>query len=81
MLCVCVLMALLGMVALAALLISNLSQAVAMPLIALANAINWLLVHAVDLFSPFGGASFRFAGILRLVSGGLVSSTICRWWP
>ena len=54
-----VLMAVLGIVALAALLISNLSLAAAAPVIGLANAVDWLLVHTVDLFTPLGGASLR----------------------
>lgn len=57
--CVGVLMAVLGIVALLALLLAMLSIQAAAPLIALANAVNWLLTHSVDLFSPLGGASFR----------------------
>src|ERR1700730_426701 len=52
-------MAVLGIVALAALLVAQFSLTAATPLIAVAHAVNWLLVHSVDLFSPFGGASFR----------------------
>jgi competence protein ComEC len=49
----------LGIVALTALLLAKLSITIAAPLIALANTVNWLLIHSVDLFSPLGGASFR----------------------
>jgi len=54
-----VLMAVLGIASLLALLVAKLSLAMAAPLIAFANAVNWLMVHSVDLFTPVGGASFR----------------------
>jgi len=46
-------------VALLALLLSQLSPAVAAPLIQLADTINWLLIHSVDPFSRFHLASIR----------------------
>jgi competence protein ComEC len=46
-------------VALLALLIAQIGLAVAAPLIKLADAINWLMVHSVDPFSNFGWATFR----------------------
>ncbi|MCU1268394.1 MAG: ComEC/Rec2-related protein [Acidobacteria bacterium] len=56
---VSVLMALLGFVALAALVLVHLSSVIAAPLIALANTVNWLMVHSVDLFANLGVASLR----------------------
>jgi competence protein ComEC len=54
-----VLMALLALVSLAALLLSQLSALVAAPLLKLAEALNWLMVHSVDPFSSAGVASVR----------------------
>jgi competence protein ComEC len=53
------LMALLGVVALFALLLVKISATLATPLIAFANLIDWLMVHSVDLFSSVGGGSLR----------------------
>jgi competence protein ComEC len=52
-------MALLSLLALAAILISQISPAVQVPLVWLAEKIEWLMVHAVDPFSRFGLASAR----------------------
>jgi competence protein ComEC len=46
-------------VAILALLISQVSAFASAPLFKLADAINWLMVHSVDLFSNFGLASLR----------------------
>jgi competence protein ComEC len=54
-----VLMALLSLVALAALLLSQLSGWLAAPLIKIAEWLNWLMVHSVDPFSSAGIASTR----------------------
>jgi competence protein ComEC len=56
---VSVLMALLGIVALLALVLVHISVVLAAPFIALANAVNWLMVHSVDLFAHLGAASLR----------------------
>jgi len=56
---VSVLMALLGIVALVALVLVHVSAGLAAPLVALANAVNWLMVHSVDLFAQLGVASLR----------------------
>ncbi|MDT4895370.1 MAG: competence protein ComEC [Acidobacteriota bacterium] len=53
------LMAGLALVALAALLISQLSAWLAAPLFRLAEALNWLMVHSVDPFASAGLASVR----------------------
>jgi competence protein ComEC len=85
-----VLMAALGIVALAALLISHLSLAAAAPLIALANALDWLLVHLVDLFLPLGGASFRvpeYTGwsaavyVIYFLPLPVLALAVARWRP
>lgn len=53
------LMALLSLVALAALLLAQLSAWLAAPLFKLAEGLNWLMVHSVDPFSGAGIASIR----------------------
>ena len=53
------LMAGLALVALAALLLSQLSVWLAAPLFKLAEALNWLMVHSVDPFAVAGLASLR----------------------
>src|SRR6185503_12377592 len=57
--CVGFLMAVLGIAALLAVVISQFSLALAAPLIQLAEKSNWLMVHLVDPFSGFGTASLR----------------------
>lgn len=56
---VSVLLAVLIAVALLALLIAQVSAALSTPLIKLADAINWLMVHSVDPFSSFDLAALR----------------------
>src|SRR3954447_16419623 len=56
---VSILLAALVAVALLALLIAQLNTAMAAPVIKLAEAINWLMVHSVDPFANFGWATFR----------------------
>ncbi len=53
------LLALLAFVAAAALLLSTLSSALAVPLFWLADGITWLMVHSVDPFSRLGMLSLR----------------------
>ncbi len=74
---VSVLMAALSLVALAGLTIALISQWLALPFIAVANGINWLMLHSVDLFSWFGGASIR----LPEYSGWKVSSYFLFYVP
>ena len=67
---VSVLLAVLAAVALIALLLAQLSAPVAMPLLKLAEAINWLMVHSVDPFADAGIASLRlpeYSGWARLI--------------
>jgi competence protein ComEC len=54
-----VLMALLALVALASLLLSQLSAWLAAPLFKLAEVLSWLMVHSVDPFANVGIASVR----------------------
>ena len=53
------LMALLAFVALAAVLVSHLGGWLALPLIMLAEKLNWLMTHLVDPFNQLGIASMR----------------------
>ena len=67
---VSVLLAVLAAVALVALLVAQLSAPVAMPLLKLAEAINWLMVHSVDPFANFEIASVRlpeYSGWPRII--------------
>jgi competence protein ComEC len=54
-----VLLAILCAVALLALIISQFSIALATPLLTLANAINWAMIHSVDPFTHANAASIR----------------------
>lgn len=56
---VSVLIAILTFTSIAAMLVSLLSQTLAVPLISLTNALDWFLVHSVDPFVSFGVASVR----------------------
>ena len=56
---VSLLLALLSASALLALLISQVSTALAAPLCSLANGVNWIMVHSVDPFARAGLASVR----------------------
>lgn len=84
------LMALLGLVALLALVMVQISSVVAAPLIGFANSVNWLMVHSIDLFSLFGGASVRlpeYTGwpaalyALYYVPLALLAIVLARWNP
>jgi len=85
-----VLMAALGLIALVALLINEVSVTLALPFVKLAHAVNWLMVHSVDLFSRWGIASVRLpeytgpAAIiyaLYFVPLGMLLFTLARWNP
>jgi competence protein ComEC len=70
---VSVLLTLLAAVALIALLVAQLSTSMSMPLLKLAEGINWLMVHSVDPFSDIGVASLRlpeYSGWSRLIYVG-----------
>lgn len=53
------LMALLSMVVLIALCVAQVSQMLAAPLCTVANGLNWIMVHSVDVFAAFGAHSLR----------------------
>src|SRR4030095_13358960 len=85
-----ILLALLAAIALVTLLVVQLSATVAAPLIALANMIDWLMLHSVDPFARFGIASLRIAeysGRARVIYGiyylpsVLLAYLLARWNP
>jgi competence protein ComEC len=85
-----VLLAVLTAVALVALLLSQISATLAMPLIQLANTINDLMVHSVDPFARFDVASIRipeYAGwgavvyVLYYVPLVALMIALARWRP
>jgi competence protein ComEC len=84
------LMALLALVALSALLISQLSAWAATPLFKLAEGLNWLMVHGVDPFAGAGIASVRlpeYTGwpftlyLLYYISLLALARALARWNP
>ncbi|HKR00632.1 MAG TPA: ComEC/Rec2 family competence protein [Pyrinomonadaceae bacterium] len=84
------LMALLSLVALAALLLSQVSAWLAAPLFKLAEALSWLMTHSVDPFSSAGIASIRlpeYSGwpscvyFLYYVPLIVLAVTLSRWHP
>jgi competence protein ComEC len=54
-----VLMAMLALVAIAGLIVAQISTAVAAPFFGLANALSWLMIHSVDPLTRLGIASAR----------------------
>ena len=67
---VSVLLAAVGSVALAGLLVAQVSTVIAGPVLKLAETINWLMVHSVDPISDVGVASLRlpeYSGWPRLI--------------
>jgi competence protein ComEC len=85
-----VLMAALSLVALAALVMAQLSAKLAAPLILLAEKLNWLMVHSVDPFAGAHLASIRlpeYAGwmacvyVLYYVPYVLLAFMLARWQP
>lgn len=84
------LMALLSLVALAATLISVVSQGLATPLTMVAEKINWLMIHLIDPFISVGFASVRgphYRGwltgiyVLYFLSLGFLVLALARWKP
>jgi competence protein ComEC len=53
------LMAMLGVIAVLGLFLAQISASLAAPLFSFANGLNWLMVHAVDVFQFAGGRSLR----------------------
>jgi competence protein ComEC len=77
-------------VALAALVISQISAAIAQPLFLLANGVNWLMVHSVDPFVRLGLASLRlphYSGwprvvyVLYYLPLLAIVVSLSRWYP
>lgn len=84
------LMAALSLIAVAALLLSQLSAQVAAPLVWLAEHLNWLMTHAVDPFSSLGIAALRvpeYTGsssiiyTLYYVPLSVLAVALARWNP
>jgi competence protein ComEC len=87
---VSMIMAVLAIVALVALLVSTVNVAAALPLFALANLLNWLMVHSVDPFARLGLASFRlphYSGKAAVIYGvyyvplTVLTIAVARWNP
>ena len=73
-----------------ALLIAQVSNAVAAPLISIANGLNWTMVHSVDPFAKVGAASIRlpeysgWAGavyVLYYLPLAVLAISLSRWMP
>jgi competence protein ComEC len=87
---VSLMMAVLAIVTLVALLVLTVNLSAALPLFALANGVNWLMVHSVDPFARFGVASFRlphysgkaaFIYVIYYVPLIILTTALARWNP
>jgi competence protein ComEC len=87
---VSLMMAGVAIIAAAALLIGQISSALAAPLIGLANTLNWTMVHSVDPFTKAGVASIRlpeYSGwaatvyVLYYVPLAVLAVLLWRWLP
>jgi competence protein ComEC len=87
---VSLLMAMLGIVAVVALIFGQVSAALAAPLISLANGLNWLMVHSVDPLARAGVASLRlpeYSGrpatiyVLYYLPLAILALLLARWNP
>jgi len=85
-----ILLAALAAVALVALLLSQINGSVAEPLVKMADALDWLMIHSVDPFAGFGLASMRLAEYsewARSIYGlyylplVLIAVALSRWKP
>lgn len=85
-----ILLAALACVALSALIILQIDAGVAEPLLKLADAVDWLMIHSVDPFSKFGISSMRIAEysdwarpvyILYYLPLVLIAVALSRWKP
>ncbi len=85
-----VMMAMLALVAVAGLIIEQVSSAIARPLFGLANALNWLMIHSVDPLMRLGLASFRmpeysgwstFIYLLYCLPLTALAVSLSRWKP
>ena len=84
------LMAAVGIVAVVAVIISQVSEVLASPFVLLVEKLNWLMIHAVDPFARFGVASIRvphYSGRMAVVYGlyyvplVILIVAITRWNP
>ena len=84
------LMAVLGLVALVALVVAHFSLHLAAPFVAVAERLNWLMVHSVDLFEQAGAHALRlpqYSGKLAALYGlyylplGLLVWKLNSWSP
>lgn len=87
---VSLMMAGVALTATCALLIAQVSSALAAPLIGLTNTLNWTMVHSVDPFAKVGAASIRlpeYNGWARAVYGlfylplAILAVSLSRWRP
>ena len=87
---VSLIMAMLGMVAVVALIFGQISAALAAPLISIANGLNWLMVHSVDPLARAGVASLRlpeYSGrpatiyVLYYLPLAILAVLLARWNP
>jgi competence protein ComEC len=87
---VSLMMAVVALVAAVGLIVAQVSAAAAAPLIGVANALNWAMVHSVDPFAKVGIASIRlpeYAGwargvyVLYFLPLGLLTVSLSRWQP
>jgi len=87
---VSLIMAMLGIVAVVALIFGQVSAALAAPLISIANGLNWLMVHSVDPLARAGVASLRlpeYSGrsatiyVLYYLPLAILAVLLSRWNP
>jgi competence protein ComEC len=87
---VSLMMAVVVITAAVALLLAQMSAAVAAPLISLANVLNWAMVHSVDPFTNVGVASIRlpeYTGwfgivyVLYYLPLAMLAFSLSRWMP
>jgi competence protein ComEC len=87
---VSLMMAGVGTLAAAALLVAQVSSTLAAPLINLTNGLNWAMVHSVDPFASVGAASIRlpeYTGWAAVIYGlyylplALLAVELWRWKP
>jgi competence protein ComEC len=83
-------MATVAFIALAAIIVAQISSPVAMPLIWLAEKVEWLMVHAVDPFNRLGVAAMRlphyrgWAAVIYIfyfLALGFICFAFARWNP
>ena len=87
---VSLMMAAVAIVAGVAILVAQISDTLAAPLISITNALNWLMVHSVDPFSKLGVASIRLPAytgrastvyVLYYLPLAILAVSVMRWKP